>query len=117
MAPHGGSRVDSGLIAPKQMPDVDNLQQPQHDPVDADEHMAQRERGGAVAEQVVVASGAVGRDVVQVVEGSDELEDPRDEGQDPVGSDVPASTLDITSERVGYTAATSSQQRRSKRRR
>lgn len=104
MASDGGGRVDGSLVAPEQVPDVDDLQQPQCNPVDADEHMAQRERSVVVTEEVVVSRMSVGRDVVHVVEGRDELEDPRHERQDPVGRDVPASALDITGERVGYGA-------------
>jgi len=98
---HGGSRVDGSVVAPEQVPDVDDLQQPQGDPVDGDEHMAQRERSVVVAEQVVVSQGTVGGDVVDVVDGRDELDDPRDQSQDPIGGDVPAGTLDITGEWVG----------------
>jgi hypothetical protein len=98
-----GGRVDGRLIAAEQVPDVDQLQEPKRNPVDADKDVAQGERGDvgvALAEDGVVVLAIFGG-VAGVVERGNELQQERQKSQDPVAGDVAASALDIAGKGVG----------------
>ena len=58
MASHGRCRIDDSFIAAKEVPNVHNLQDPEHDPVGADKDVAQRE-GIDVAARLAVDEGVV----------------------------------------------------------
>ena len=94
MASHGRCRIDDSFIAAKEVPNVHNLQDPEHDPVGADKDVAQRE-GIDVAARLAVDEG-----VVHVADSGDELQDERQQGQDLVGGNVTPSTFDIARKRI-----------------
>ena len=83
------------------MPDVNDLQDPEYDPINSDKDVAQRERSGVVAMGgPVMAMIAVDRGVVDVANSGGELQDERQQGQDLVGGNVTPSAFGIAGKRI-----------------
>jgi len=95
VASHGSGRIDGGFIAAEQVPDVDNLQNPEHNPVDGNEGMAQRKRSSVRVEVFVMS-----KVTAEVVKGGDELQDEGQQSQDLVGSDIAPGALRIAGKRI-----------------
>jgi len=71
------SGVLGGFIAFEEMINVDDLENPEHDPVDIDEDGVQSKRSTMAVEDLVASKVAVDGGMVDVVEGGDELQDER----------------------------------------
>jgi len=90
------------LVGAKQMPDVHNLKNIKHNPVDGNKNVAQRE--GSHMEVGDTPDGPTGivsvsRCIVGIHNGCYKGEDERQKGKDLVGDNVPLS-IRVTGERV-----------------